>query len=105
MNSASNSHQSTPQRPGAVSRVGNPEVPMDVDVQEFKVSDVTELSTSFPKLDTSQYKTIFCVSKNAIRDICDQTKQAQIKNATLIVQAVDVKIFGEADNKKNIRQR
>lgn len=60
---------------------------MDVDVQEFKVSDVTELS------------------KNAIRDICDQTKQAQIKNATLIVQAVDVKIFGEADNKKNIRQR
>lgn len=59
---------------------------MEVD-EEFKLTDITSLS------------------KNAMREICDASKQAEIKGKTYFVQAVDVKIFSEQDNKKNIRQR
>ena len=59
---------------------------MQVD-EEFKLSEIKSLS------------------KNALRDICDSTKAAEVKGQTYYVQAVDVKIFSEADNKKNIRQR
>ncbi len=59
---------------------------MQVD-EEVKHTDVRELS------------------KNAMRDICDPAKQAEIKDKVYIVQANDVKVFTDADNKKNIRQR
>jgi hypothetical protein len=45
------------------------------------------------------------LSRNAIRDICDKTKQAEIKNESFIVQAIEVKTFTEKDNKKNIKMR
>lgn len=59
---------------------------MEVD-EEFKLSEITTLS------------------KNAIRDICEGDKNPEVKGKTFFVQAADVKIFTEADNKKNIRQR
>lgn len=43
------------------------------------------------------------LSRNAMRDICEGEKNPEIKNNTYYVQAADVKIFTEADNKKNIR--
>lgn len=61
-----------------------------------------------PKLSNSQDQPSFEVkelSRNAIRDICDKAKAADIKNDTFIVQAIEVKTFTEQDNKKNIKQR
>jgi hypothetical protein len=49
------------------------------------------------------HATIKALSKNALRDICDSNKAAEVKGQTFFVQAVDVKVFTEADNKKNIR--
>lgn len=43
------------------------------------------------------------LSRNALRDICDKTKAAEVKNETFILQAMEVKVFTEQDNKKNIR--
>jgi hypothetical protein len=43
------------------------------------------------------------LSKNALRDICDSNKADEVKGQTYFVQAVDVKVFTEADNKKNIK--
>lgn len=45
------------------------------------------------------------LSNNAIRDICDSQKQAEVKTRTFYVQATEVKVFTEKDNKKNIKQR
>ena len=45
------------------------------------------------------------LSRNAIRDICDKSKAADLKNETFIVQAIEVKTFTEKDNKKNIKSR
>jgi hypothetical protein len=50
-----------------------------------------------------KHSTIKTLSKNALRDICDSNKAAEVKGQTFYVQAVDVKVFTEADNKKNIR--
>jgi hypothetical protein len=47
--------------------------------------------------------TIKTLSKNALRDICDSSKAAEVKGQIYFVQAADVKVFTEADNKKNIR--
>jgi hypothetical protein len=55
------------------------------DPEELKLNEITHLS------------------KNAIRDICDPEKQGDVKTRTFYVQATDVKIFTEQDNKKNIR--
>ena len=57
---------------------------MHVD-EEFKLSEIKTLS------------------KNALRDICDLSKAADLKGHTYFVQALDVKVFTEADNKKNIK--
>ncbi len=57
---------------------------MHVD-EEFKLSEIKTLS------------------KNALRDICDTDKAAEVKGQTYYVQALDVKVFTEADNKKNIK--
>jgi|LauGreDrversion4_2_1035121.scaffolds.fasta_scaffold121779_1 hypothetical protein len=57
---------------------------MQVD-EEFKLGDIKTLS------------------KNALRDICDSNKASEVKGRSFIVQAVDVKVFTEQDNKKNIR--
>ena len=57
---------------------------MEID-EEFKLQEITTLT------------------KNAMRDICDSEKQAEVKNTTFYVQAIDVKVFTEQDNKKNIR--
>jgi hypothetical protein len=43
------------------------------------------------------------LSRNGLRDICDQANAAEIKQKYFIIQAVEVKIFTEQDNKKNIR--
>jgi hypothetical protein len=43
------------------------------------------------------------LSKNALRDICDSSKADQVKGQIYFVQALDVKVFTEADNKKNIK--
>jgi len=59
---------------------------MQVD-EEFKIAEIKTLT------------------KNALRDICELTKTTEVKGLTFFVQAVDVKVFSEADNKKNIRQR
>lgn len=62
--------------------------PMDVDhSEELKLAEVTQLS------------------KNAIRDICDPALAVEVRGKIYILQAIDVKVFTEADNKKNIRQR
>jgi len=45
------------------------------------------------------------LTRNAIRDLCDPNLAAQTKNQTFIVQPVEVKVFTEEDNKKNIKQR
>lgn len=59
---------------------------MQVD-EEFKLQDITTLT------------------KNAVRDICDAEKQAEVREKRFFVQALDVKVFSEQDNKKNIKQR
>ena len=45
------------------------------------------------------------LSSNAIRDICDSVKQAEVKTQFFYIQATEVKVFTEQDNKKNIKQR
>jgi hypothetical protein len=53
----------------------------------------------------SKLSDIKTLSKNALRDICDLSNAALVKTKTFYLQAIDVKIFTEADNKKNIKQR
>ena len=48
---------------------------------------------------------VTALTRNGLKDICDSTKQAEVKSQNYYVQAVEVKIFTEQDNKKNIRQR
>jgi hypothetical protein len=55
--------------------------------EEQKLTDFTELS------------------RNALRDICDTEKIAEVKQKRFILQAVEAKVFSEQDNKKNIKQR
>jgi hypothetical protein len=43
------------------------------------------------------------LSRNALREILTPETNAQAKGKTMVLQAIDVKIFTEADNKKNIR--
>ena len=45
------------------------------------------------------------LTRSAVRDICDTDMQSEVKNKEFIMQAVEVRIFTEKDNKKNIRQR
>jgi hypothetical protein len=54
-------------------------------------------------MDVSIFETVKSLTKNAMRDICDGSKQAEVKVQSFIVQAIEVKIFTEEDNKKNIR--
>ena len=55
--------------------------------EEGKLADITELS------------------RNALRDICDTERAAEVKGKRFIIQAVETKVFSEQDNKKNIKQR
>ena len=48
---------------------------------------------------------ITTLSLNGLRDICDTLKQNEVKAQSFYVQAVEVKVFSEEDNKKNIKQR
>lgn len=45
------------------------------------------------------------LSHNALREILAPETTQEAKGKTYFVQAVDVKVFTEADNKKNIRMR
>ena len=45
------------------------------------------------------------LSRNGLREICDQSNATEVKQKYFIIQAVEVKVFTEQDNKKNIRQR
>lgn len=63
-----------------------------------------DLESNMNGLDDERFS-VRHLSRNALRDICDNSKDEDIKNENFILQAIEVKIFKEEDDKKNIKQR
>ena len=51
------------------------------------------------------FEEVTALSRNCLRDICDDEKDAECKDKYYIVQTLEVKVFTKEENKKSIKQR